>query len=461
MGWVAGLWLLGVVGLIVFEAVYCSDSGSWFPSGSWRQRAESRVGSVPLDQLHSPMGFVGSLPGVGIELFQGSPEFKAVSRLRTVTVECEEAWMVVTVKKDLFGTGFLAKAVDLTLGPQKCSFFKEDGLAAAVVFQVGLHECGNVLEVRFYYTEIVRIFILLSFKAEEDFKNHPTWIPFTSTVSVEERLAFSLHLMNDDFSKVRESNIYYLGDVLHIEASVIAANHMPLLLFIDSCVATLTPDKDSSLRYPIIDYHGCLIDGRSEDSSSVFRPPRPSFNKLRFNLDAFRFYQDSRTVIYITCHLKVTAMDRTPDSMNKACSFRKPANEWTPMEGKAATCSCCETKDCGNAPNWRSRWGRDVASKLGMPGLKLEGDMVVGPLVILDAKSKGADHSDSSVGLYNELQSEAGALGSEESPMVLIVLGVVAAILLSCVVLGLFKIYRQRSKLQPARETVPKQDDSS
>ncbi|XP_064417185.1 zona pellucida sperm-binding protein 3-like [Latimeria chalumnae] len=349
--------------------------------------------------------------------------------------------MVVTVKKDLFGTGFLAKAVDLTLGPQKCSSFKEDGLAAAVVFEVGLHECGNVLEMTkdhlIYSTQLVYtptplgnlpivrtngavIPIHCFYPRKQNVSSKaikPTWIPFTSTVSVEERLAFSLHLMNDDFSKVRESNTYYLGDVVHIEASVITANHMPLLLFIDSCVATLTPDKDSSPRYPIIDYHGCLIDGRSEDSSSVFRPPRPSFNKLRFNLDAFRFYQDSRTVIYITCHLKVTAMDRTPDSMNKACSFRKPANEWTPMEGKAAICSCCETKDCGNAPNWRNRWGRDVASKLGMPGLKLEGDTVVGPLVILDAKSKGADHSDSSVGLYSELQSEAGALEWHESSL--------------------------------------------
>uniref|UniRef100_H3A6D4 Zona pellucida sperm-binding protein 3 n=2 Tax=Latimeria chalumnae TaxID=7897 RepID=H3A6D4_LATCH len=362
-------------------------------------------------QLHSPMGFVGSLPGVGTELFQGSPEFKAVSRLRTVTVECEEARMVVTVKKDLFATGHLVKASDLSLGPQKCSFIK-DGMGIAVVFEVQLHDCGNVLKMTddhlIYSTQlayaptplenlpIVRtngavVPIHCFYPRKLNVSSNaikPTWIPFFSSISTEERLAFSLHLMNDDFSKVRDSNIYYLGDVVHIEASVITANHMPLLLFIDSCVATLTPDKDSSPRYPIIDYHGCLVDGRSEDSSSAFRLPRPSSDKLRFDLDAFRFYKDARTIIYITCHLKVTAVDQAPDSANKACSF-KYGNEWTPLEGEANICSCCEMKNCGLASKQQDgRWRRAVASELGKFGMTKWEEKTIGPLVILDARSE-------------------------------------------------------------------------
>uniref|UniRef100_H2ZZG9 Zona pellucida sperm-binding protein 3 n=1 Tax=Latimeria chalumnae TaxID=7897 RepID=H2ZZG9_LATCH len=384
--------------------------------------------------------------------FQSSPEFKVVSKLHTVTVECKEAWMVVTVKKDLFGTGHLVKASDLSLGPQKCSFIKAS--QGDVVFEVELHACGNSLGMTedhlIYSTELVYIPTPLAnepilrtngavipvrcfYPRKQNVSSKaikPTWIPFASTISAEERLAFSLRLMNDDFSKVRDSNIYYLGDVLHVEASVAIMNHVPLLLFIDSCVATLTPDKDSSPRYPIIDYHGCLVDGRSEDSSSGFRPPRPSASQLRFNVDAFRFYQDSRTVIYITCHLKVTAVDEAPDSMNKACSFRKPVNEWMPMEGDANICSCCETKNCGLASKWQgSRWGRDVASKLGNVHCKWEGDQTIGPLIN-----------------WCSLGDQSIAASNTWSEPLLIMLGVVVTVSLCCVVLVLCKTFRKRTK---------------
>ncbi|XP_067833713.1 zona pellucida sperm-binding protein 3-like [Heptranchias perlo] len=80
--------------------------------------------------------------------------------------------------------------------------------------------------------------------------------------------------MNDDWLPERTSTVYYLGDLIHIEASVSMTNHMPLKLYIDSCAATLSPDKDSTPRYNIIDYHGCLLDSKAEDSFSTFVLPR-------------------------------------------------------------------------------------------------------------------------------------------------------------------------------------------
>ncbi|KAH0619873.1 hypothetical protein JD844_014245 [Phrynosoma platyrhinos] len=96
----------------------------------------------------------------------------------------------------------------------------------------------------------------------------PTWEPFTSTLSAEQKLTFSLRLMNgisrsvprltvisNDWSTERTSNGFQLGDVMYIQADVNTENH-----------------------------------------------------------------------IYITCHLKVTTADQAPDRENKACSFSQASN---------------------------------------------------------------------------------------------------------------------------------------
>ncbi|XP_051869553.1 LOW QUALITY PROTEIN: zona pellucida sperm-binding protein 3-like [Pristis pectinata] len=93
-----------------------------------------------------------------------------------------------------------------------------------------------------------------------------TWIPFSLTKAGEGHRSFSLRLMIDDWVTECTSTVYYLGDLIHIEVSVSMTNHMPLKLYIDRCVATLSPDKDSTPRYPIIDRNGCLLDSRAEDS---------------------------------------------------------------------------------------------------------------------------------------------------------------------------------------------------
>lgn len=65
---------------------------------------------------------------------------------------------------------------------------------------------------------------------------------------------FFLPLSSDDWSSERKSSVYFLGDIVHIEASV--DHHLPLRLYVDSCVATLTSDVNSYPRYPFIDHQG-------------------------------------------------------------------------------------------------------------------------------------------------------------------------------------------------------------
>ncbi|XP_048377661.2 zona pellucida sperm-binding protein 3-like [Stegostoma tigrinum] len=280
----------------------------------------------------------------------------SVSPLQTVMVQCGEHTLLVRVQLDLFGTKHLIKAADLSLGTAGCQPTKIFPENCTVLFDYGLHKCGSRLQIMsppgifqmtgdflIYTTHLTHIpnypgsvivrtnGAVIPIECRYFRKGNvssnpikPTWIPFSSTRSGEGHLSFSLRLMNGDWLTERTSTVYSLGELIHIEASVSMDNHMPLKLYIDRCVATLSPGKDSSPRYSIIDYNGCLVDSKAEDSFSTFvlRRNQREPDKLRFDLDAFRFYGDERSLIFITCHLKVAAVDQG-DSRNKACSFQK------------------------------------------------------------------------------------------------------------------------------------------
>lgn len=55
---------------------------------------------------------------------------------------------MVTVSKDFFGTGKLIRPADLTLGPEACEPLVSTDMDDTVRFEVGLHECGNSVQVR-------------------------------------------------------------------------------------------------------------------------------------------------------------------------------------------------------------------------------------------------------------------------------------------------------------------------
>ncbi|NXX40324.1 ZP3 protein, partial [Tricholaema leucomelas] len=337
------------------------------------------------------------------------PHSRAISGHQPVAVQCQEAQLVVTVHRDLFGTGRLVNAADLTLGPAGCKHSSLDPASNTVTFAAGLHECGSVVQVTpeslIYRTllnyhpspasnpVIVRsnpavIPIECHYPRRENVSSNaiqPTWAPFSSELSAEERLLFSLRLMNEDWSSERPFTGFQLGDVLNLQAEVATENHVPLRLFVDSCVAALSPGTDSSPHYSIIDFNGCLVDGRSDDTSSAFITPRPREDVLRFQIDVFRFAGDARNLIYITCHLKVTPADQAPDSLNKACSFNKARNTWAPVEGTRDICSCCEMGNCESSAfsrtlnhleQWPSRRFRRHEAK------EAEADVVIGPVLL-------------------------------------------------------------------------------
>lgn len=74
-------------------------------------------------------------------------------------------------------------------------------------------------------------------------------------------MAVWLHMLiptfsTDDWRSERGSNVYFLGDTIHLEAAVTMGNHMPFRVYVEHCVATATPDADSNPRHNFIEYYG-------------------------------------------------------------------------------------------------------------------------------------------------------------------------------------------------------------
>ncbi|XP_076829246.1 zona pellucida sperm-binding protein 3-like [Brachyhypopomus gauderio] len=319
--------------------------------------------------------------------FQMSPPVPAAS----VAAECGEAGIHVEVKKDLFGTGELINPSEVTLG--NCAVSGEDRAAQVLIFQSALQGCNSttsmtqdelvyVFYVRyvphnFAHTPIVRtvgavVRIECHYPRLHNVSSNalmPAWIPYASTQVAEEQLVFSLRLMTDDWKSERLSNQYFLHDVISIEASVIQFYHVPLHVYLDTCVATVVPDVNAVPSYAFIDNHGCLIDAKLTGSQSHFLPQTEA-DHLRFQLEAFKFQQDNSGLLYFTCFMKATPASYPADAEHKACSFS--SNRWTEAYGVNQVCGCCDTT-CS-----LRKW-RDLSEDR---GTQLEGEVILGPIMV-------------------------------------------------------------------------------
>uniref|UniRef100_A0AAY4A426 Zona pellucida sperm-binding protein 3 n=1 Tax=Denticeps clupeoides TaxID=299321 RepID=A0AAY4A426_9TELE len=281
----------------------------------------------------------------------------------SVAATCDENMVHVQVKKDLFGSGDLIQASDISLGG--CGVTGEDSVAQLLYFQSYLQSCGSQVlmtnDTLVYSFSLTYVPTAISHTSAPIVRTsgavigiechylrlhnvssnalQPAWIPYAATKIAEELLVFSLKLMTDDWQFERPSNVYYMGDLINFEASVKQYNHVPLRVFVDTCVVTAVPDA-------------AALTG----SSSRFLPRTQDF-KLQFQLEAFRFQQGDTGSLFFTCLLKATAAASPTDAEHKACSF--VGQKWAGAGGEDQLCSCCDGT-CG------SRKARDLTSVSGM-----------------------------------------------------------------------------------------------
>ncbi|KAJ8384571.1 hypothetical protein AAFF_G00201040 [Aldrovandia affinis] len=354
---------------------------------------------------------------------------------------CGEGSVIVEAQMDLLGIGQLIQPSEITLGG--CWPTGQDDSAQVLVFETELQGCGSALTMTedsltyafslIYEPKAIGASpIIRTNGAAVHIKCHyvrlhnvssdalkPTWIPYSSTMSSEELLAFSLRLMTSNWQVERSSNIFQLGDLMNIEASVVQANHVPLRVFVDGCIATMEPNMHAVPSYTFIENHGCLTDAKLTGSHSTFLP-RVQDDKLYFQLDAFRFFQETRSSIYIFCHLKVAAASALTDAQYKACSFSAKASRWVAAGGNDQVCGCC---DAGCS----LRKGRSLEHEAAD---QWDGDAMLGPIYVQKTAGNGMV-PESQISLVKAEDHRAAGF----SPMAVILAGVVFAVGLICATL--------------------------
>lgn len=291
---------------------------------------------------------------------------RQITRVKTVAVICHENYMEIAIKADLFDVGLPVDASELRLGADsqfipscKVSAFSTD----EYIIAAELTDCGTqhwITDDSLIYTNlliftpqpspdgVVRLEqaivpIECYYSRRFDVTSNPirpTWVPYSSTQSAVEDLQFSLKLMTSDWRSERASSVYFLGDIINIEASVCLGHHVNLRVYFESCVATVIPDIKSGPRYTFIENHGCLMDGQTTGSKSRFLP-RIQNDKLQLQLDAFRFNQETRPEMYITCTLQAYPVMDAVNPFHKACSFID--GSWKAADGGDWVCYSCQT----------------------------------------------------------------------------------------------------------------------
>ncbi|XP_030016863.1 uncharacterized protein LOC115437695 [Sphaeramia orbicularis] len=152
-------------------------------------------------------------------------------------------------------------------------------------------------------------------------------------------LVFHIGLMNEDFSGPAESTAFPLGSIIPIMASVEQRSHQPLLLLLEECDATNTPElSPESSVHTIITNKGCFVDGKI--SRSKFEPRQKS-SEIQMSLQAFRFAQGEEVFL----HCKLVAWDLNGlDNTKKACNYNKEQG-WELLDNPAFShlCYCCDS----------------------------------------------------------------------------------------------------------------------
>ncbi|XP_073350946.1 zona pellucida sperm-binding protein 3-like [Pagrus major] len=323
----------------------------------------------------------------------------------TVRVQCTGKSMIVVVKDDMYKNGRLGSPGELSLGEAGHSQKSQCRAVAAgdneYIIEAELQDCGSKLTTSEDYviysnqlvispaasyhgiTRMTHTVVPVSchFQRTHLVSSVSEQQPLTlSSSSATEHSAFSLKLMTDDWTREMSSSVFYLGDLLHLQASYTGPDSGQRRLLIDSCVATLSPDATSVPRYYFIENHGCLTDAKEGGSNTLFKP-RGRAHSLQLQLNAFLFQQDSRNSIFITCWLKAASEMWKTSLSNKACNYVH--SRWQNVDGSDDVCQCCDSTCHKSAPEWNNETHlRRVIPE----DITACGTVTLGPLMIFPSK---------------------------------------------------------------------------
>uniref|UniRef100_A0A3B3XPL0 Zona pellucida sperm-binding protein 3 n=1 Tax=Poecilia mexicana TaxID=48701 RepID=A0A3B3XPL0_9TELE len=296
--------------------------------------------------------------------------------VNTVGVVCHPDSLEVVIAADMFAVGAPVDSRELRLGVEDNEFCRATATSAEE-YRIVITKDSLVYANLLFYSPLAspsgvvhmdEAVIPVECHYERSYgvsssSLMPTWIPFTSIQAGVETLYFSLKLMNDNWMYERGANVFFLGEPINLEASVRIAHHMGLRVFLSSCVATLQPALNSDPKYIFIE-NGCLVDSQLPNSKAQFLP-RTRDDKLQLTIDAFKFHNDDRGQLYITCRLTAVPVNDA-ESPNKACTF---------LNGRLSpSCLFALTKWFLTKSNFSALWEQEAR---------------VGPLTILPSGKSG------------------------------------------------------------------------
>ncbi|XP_049339114.1 zona pellucida sperm-binding protein 3 [Astyanax mexicanus] len=323
---------------------------------------------------NAPSPLVKSMSELGAKQSGSNGACSGQSCLRTVAVKCGKSSMEVQVKADLFGTGVPVEASELTvLAAGTDEHFCRVTVAedAQYKIEVPFNKCGTGFQMNddwliysnlLLYTPTPSPYRILRMSPatipiqcwfSRKFRVSsqavvPTWAPFSSTLSQESKLDLGMKLMTSDWSSELLYGVYQLGEVIHVEASVEMGTHMPLRVYVDSCVATQSPDVNTSPRYAFIENNGCMMDGLITSSTDSYFLPRLQNDRLRFQLEAFMFHDSpsNASVLFVTCILKAVLITQSSPEQ-RACSFID--GRWRSADDTDQVCQSCSHSASANS----------------------------------------------------------------------------------------------------------------
>ncbi|XP_056151335.1 zona pellucida sperm-binding protein 3 [Lampris incognitus] len=309
--------------------------------------------------------------------------------LPDVSVTCSTSNFVVRVKPAFYGLG--ASAEELKLG-DAC---KSNGVLSPygdLLFTYPLTECGALREMP--PGSLVYKFVLRYVPSPKRFRSraHPIDVniecrfhryhhvyqlavrPTWKTAILRKKLrgrtdSFQIQLMDDSWTMPAKSQVYQLGQTVNFQVS---ASLLPPggKMYISSCYVKPSKVSRSTIKYPIIDNFGCLLESQRDPGASQFVSPRTD-KTLRVSLNAFQFTSHPDTQINIHCKVFVTSED--PGPTHKSCTYRE--NGWTALTGADSICKCCESQ-CVTSKQRRAM---------------MEGSASSGPLLVSDQPSTPED----------------------------------------------------------------------
>ncbi|KAM4598281.1 zona pellucida sperm-binding protein 3-like [Polymixia lowei] len=301
------------------------------------------------------------------------------AQVNTVAVTCHPDFMEIVIKADMFEVGAPIDPRELCLGVEHSDYCTAVASSDDEYrITVGLSDCGTkhwMTEDSLIYTNLLLYSpvaspegVIRMDEAVVPIECHyerkyslssssltPTWIPFTSTQAAVETLDFDMRILTSDLLYERSSNVFYLGEPIFIEASVRVGHHTGLRVFVSSCVATLDPEMDSNPRYVFIENDGCLVDSQLQGARSRFLR-RTQDDKLLFVIDAFKFHEEERRQIYLTCRLNAVPVTNDAAPQNKACTFIN--GRWRSADGSDFLCVYCQGQnEVGQSQSIPSNYG--------------------------------------------------------------------------------------------------------